>query len=211
MLHAARAARRRLHVLDDGFQHRRIPRNVDILCMDAARPLGRGMLLPAGDLREFSSGIRRASFVWLTRARPRLRGVAGKDPFAARTGAQHALPVHSCGTRLRVCCNSQAVPRCRWTNSVAAPSCCSARSRAQPRSPTRCARLAGAWWGSCAIATHHRFTEHEVAQAAAAAARASALLLTTRRTTRDSSVPPSNASCCAWTSASLAPSRSFAA
>lgn len=57
-----------LVILDDGFQHRRLQRDFDIVCMDAARPFDRGMLLPAGDLRERPSGLRRADCVVLTRA-----------------------------------------------------------------------------------------------------------------------------------------------
>jgi tetraacyldisaccharide 4'-kinase len=55
-------------VLDDGFQHRRLHRDLDIVCLDAARPFGNGACLPAGDLREFRSGLRRAQVVLLTRA-----------------------------------------------------------------------------------------------------------------------------------------------
>jgi tetraacyldisaccharide 4'-kinase len=56
-----------LVVLDDGFQHRRIKRDLDILCMDARRPFAQGLVLPAGDLRESRTGIRRADLILLTR------------------------------------------------------------------------------------------------------------------------------------------------
>ncbi|MFN2165764.1 MAG: tetraacyldisaccharide 4'-kinase, partial [Anaerolineae bacterium] len=38
-------------LLDDGFQHLRLARDVDILLMDARRPLGNGHVLPRGPLR----------------------------------------------------------------------------------------------------------------------------------------------------------------
>jgi tetraacyldisaccharide 4'-kinase len=57
-----------LVLLDDGFQHRRVHRDFDVVCVDASRPLERERILPAGDLRESVSGLRRADAVVLTRA-----------------------------------------------------------------------------------------------------------------------------------------------
>jgi tetraacyldisaccharide 4'-kinase len=54
-------------VLDDGFQHRRLARNLDIVLLDATNPVGYGHLLPRGLLREPLSGLRRAGVVILTR------------------------------------------------------------------------------------------------------------------------------------------------
>jgi tetraacyldisaccharide 4'-kinase len=56
-----------LLILDDGFQHRRIGRGVDVVALDARRPFGNGRLLPAGLLREPMSSIRRADALVLTR------------------------------------------------------------------------------------------------------------------------------------------------
>jgi len=55
-------------VLDDGFQHRRLFRDLDIVLLDALRPFGYGHLLPRGTLREAISGLRRAQLVGLSRA-----------------------------------------------------------------------------------------------------------------------------------------------
>ncbi|GIW93113.1 MAG: tetraacyldisaccharide 4'-kinase [Pirellulaceae bacterium] len=57
-----------LIVLDDGFQHRRIARDLDILLLDALCPFGHGDLLPRGLLREPIGSLRRADLVVLTRA-----------------------------------------------------------------------------------------------------------------------------------------------
>ena len=54
-------------VLDDGFQHLRIARDLNILCIDATNPWGGGRLLPYGRLRESLDGLRRADCVVLTR------------------------------------------------------------------------------------------------------------------------------------------------
>jgi len=54
-------------LLDDGFQHRRVKRDLDIVLIDATRPFGFGRLLPRGLLRESLTGLRRADAVILTR------------------------------------------------------------------------------------------------------------------------------------------------
>jgi tetraacyldisaccharide 4'-kinase len=54
-------------VLDDGFQHRRLARNLDIVLVDAIQPWGFGFLLPRGLLRESRRGLKRAGVVLLTR------------------------------------------------------------------------------------------------------------------------------------------------
>jgi tetraacyldisaccharide 4'-kinase len=55
-------------VLDDGFQHRRLARDLDIVAVDATDPFGCGRLFPRGLLREPLRGIARARAVVLTRA-----------------------------------------------------------------------------------------------------------------------------------------------
>ncbi|WP_022851344.1 tetraacyldisaccharide 4'-kinase [Limisalsivibrio acetivorans] len=55
-------------ILDDGFQHKRMPRDVDILLMDQKRPVSTGLIFPFGYLREFPRGIQRADIVVFTRA-----------------------------------------------------------------------------------------------------------------------------------------------
>lgn len=56
-----------LLVLDDGFQHRRLHRDLDIVLIDATRPADRDYLFPRGMLREPVSGLRRAGAILLTR------------------------------------------------------------------------------------------------------------------------------------------------
>jgi tetraacyldisaccharide 4'-kinase len=55
-------------LLDDGFQHRELARDLDIVLLDASRPFGSGSLLPSGNLREAPSGLARAHAVVFTRA-----------------------------------------------------------------------------------------------------------------------------------------------
>ena len=55
-------------VLDDGFQHRRLARDLDIVLLDALEPWGLRNLLPRGLLREPAESLRRADIVVLSRA-----------------------------------------------------------------------------------------------------------------------------------------------
>jgi tetraacyldisaccharide 4'-kinase len=55
-------------VVDDGFSHRALARDVDLVLLDARRPLGNGRLLPAGPLRERPTALARADAVVLSRA-----------------------------------------------------------------------------------------------------------------------------------------------
>lgn len=54
-------------LLDDGFQHLRLHRDLNILLLDCVRPFGNGWTLPAGLLREPAQAARRADLVILTR------------------------------------------------------------------------------------------------------------------------------------------------
>ena len=51
-------------VLDDGFQHHRVARDVEIVAFDGSG-LGNGALLPRGPLREGLSAMRRADAIWV--------------------------------------------------------------------------------------------------------------------------------------------------
>lgn len=55
-------------LLDDGFQHRRLSRDLDIVLLDAQEPFGFGHLLPRGALREPVTALQRAQVVCLSRA-----------------------------------------------------------------------------------------------------------------------------------------------
>ncbi len=57
-----------LIVLDDGFQHRRLGRELDVVLLDATEPFGFEHLFPRGTLREPIGSLRRASVVVLSRA-----------------------------------------------------------------------------------------------------------------------------------------------
>ena len=54
-------------LLDDGFQHRRLARDLDIVLIDAVEPFGFGHVFPRGTLREPLEGLARAHVAVLTR------------------------------------------------------------------------------------------------------------------------------------------------
>lgn len=57
-----------LLILDDGFQHRRLGRDLDIVLLDATEPFGFGHIFPRGALREPIGSLKRANVVCLTRS-----------------------------------------------------------------------------------------------------------------------------------------------
>ncbi len=55
-------------ILDDGFQHRKIRRDLDIVLIDSTNPFGNGALIPRGILRESLSALKRAHIIILTKS-----------------------------------------------------------------------------------------------------------------------------------------------
>lgn len=54
-------------ILDDGFQHRQLSRNLDVVVIDTTNPFGNGHLIPRGILREPISSLLRAHVIVLTK------------------------------------------------------------------------------------------------------------------------------------------------
>ncbi|MFH1369837.1 MAG: tetraacyldisaccharide 4'-kinase [Planctomycetota bacterium] len=66
-LEAVKRHRAQVLIIDDGFQHRRLHRDIDIVTIDATLPFGYNRVLPAGLLREPVSSLKRAHAAILTR------------------------------------------------------------------------------------------------------------------------------------------------
>jgi tetraacyldisaccharide 4'-kinase len=64
-LRIARCATEPILILDDGFQHRRLHRDLDVVVIDRTQPLVRNRVLPRGTLREPVASLRRAQLVVL--------------------------------------------------------------------------------------------------------------------------------------------------
>lgn len=73
-------------ILDDGFQHHALRREVDLVLLDATDATGLDAMLPAGRLREPLNGLERATMVVITRA-------DSKDDVEAVCSRLHAMHV----------------------------------------------------------------------------------------------------------------------
>ena len=80
-------------ILDDGFQHLQLARDLNILLMDVSRPLAGESLLPAGRLREPLAAMSRANLIVFTRAE-------SASGTLEAIGKLNQYPVFAASTRL---------------------------------------------------------------------------------------------------------------
>jgi tetraacyldisaccharide 4'-kinase len=151
-------------ILDDGFQHRRLHRDVNVL-VDGG--LGNGWLLPAGPLREASSARRRATLVW------------GRDGLPGDIEARHVL-----GTVRRPDGSTHSARDLHGVSLVVL----TAIARPQ-RFLDELASLGARVVAAHLYADHHSFSPSEVAAAVADAGRLDATLLTTAKDAERLSIP----------------------
>jgi tetraacyldisaccharide 4'-kinase len=160
----------RVHVLDDGFQHLRLARDLDLVC--ASDEDLRDWPLPAGRLREFASAVRRAHGLLLTGTGPAPAGVEAWRVSRRVVGCVDLEGAPS------------APPRRPWlVSGIGRP------ERFHADASATCAEIAGRQ----AFRDHHRFSTKEwrgVAERARAAG-ADALLTTAKDAVR---LPPDAAS-----------------
>jgi tetraacyldisaccharide 4'-kinase len=161
-------------VLDDGFQHLRLHRDVDIVLLDATSPFGNGRLLPSGPLREPRSALARADIILITRAErsPALESVVRHYTNAPLFYAQAALDGLYRAPQRKVALPPQDWPRCRFFAFAGI---------GNPRAFfDDLQRWAVPLAGVRAFRDHHRFTPRDVADLdrAAAAVTADAFVCT---------------------------------
>ncbi|GAB7140529.1 tetraacyldisaccharide 4'-kinase [Deferribacterales bacterium RsTz2092] len=76
-----------IFILDDGFQHKKMHRDADIVLLDYNNPISTGFPFPFGYLREFPSGLKRADIIVFTKTKhavlpeQAVRHCAGKPVF----------------------------------------------------------------------------------------------------------------------------------
>jgi tetraacyldisaccharide 4'-kinase len=89
-----------LLILDDGFQHVRLRRDLDIVLLNAADPFGNGHLFPRGTLREGVESLKDADIICLTKIdrhadlpalENRVRAVAPAKPLIKATHTPKCL------------------------------------------------------------------------------------------------------------------------
>ena len=156
----ARAAGATVAILDDGFQHRRLFRDVDLAVVGA---MPAPWPLPAGPLREPVSALRRADVAWVrddtALAHPCVVR-ARHEATAVRTPAGALVPLQTLSGHPVVALCGIARPRPFFAALEAAGAQVVAR---------------------LAYPDHHPFTPVEIAQALAAARTAGARLVTTEK------------------------------
>src|SRR3954454_10125891 len=84
-----------IFILDDGFQHRRLQRDFDLVLIDATNPFGYDHVLPRGLLREPLGGLARANAFLLTRVD---QALPGADEFCERElrARGRTTPIYRC-------------------------------------------------------------------------------------------------------------------
>jgi tetraacyldisaccharide 4'-kinase len=171
---------RRVHVLDDGFQHLRLERALDLLCLDV-RDL-EDQPLPAGRLRERPSAEGRAHLVLLTRLEAASR--AEIDALERRLGAGRTFRVERRALGWRTMAGAAASPpgRAFLLAGIARPERFAADAAAAGVDVV----------GSAFFPDHHRFDASEVKDVAcrARAAHAEAILTTAKDAVRLEALPP---------------------
>jgi len=77
--HAVSAFDAQIVILDDGFQHHRLARDLDVVCIDGPGGFGNRRLLPAGPLREPVSALRYADWLCVMDGHGSDKGSAGES------------------------------------------------------------------------------------------------------------------------------------
>ena len=166
------------HILDDGFQHLALARDVDLVALDATQTISDRHLLPAGRQREPLSALRRAQIVVLTRT----------DSAGPQSLEELVLKVHPAAKVFR-----SRTELLGWTDAVSGEAVASEEIRAQkvaafcaignPRAFFADLRR----WGFSLVAEdafpdHHVYTGEEIHQLVGDARKnGAAVLLTTQK------------------------------
>ncbi len=164
-------------VLDDGFQHRRLRRDLDIVLIDALAPPDRDHVFPWGSLREPVGALRRADFVVLTHAD--LAGAARVASLRAliegiRPGISVAEACHR-ATTVR-----PASPESAMSNDISGKNIYAFCGIGQPEGFRLTLEAMGAIvTGICYFPDHHRYDERDLARLQQEATRTGAELVVT--------------------------------
>jgi tetraacyldisaccharide 4'-kinase len=148
-----------LLVLDDGYQHLRLARDLNVLLVDAQRGFGNGRVLPVGPLREPLSALARADVIVITQAN--LGDADAVQQRLAQLGARQ--PVFRCTyepARLRRLDGGAELPVAALKDARVSLLC----GIAQPEGFREVVRQAGAQvTGLRAFPDHHRYSPQDLA------------------------------------------------
>jgi len=158
-------------LLDDGFQHLALARNVDIVLLDATDSLAAARLLPAGRLREPLSALRRADMIVLTRA-------VATPELEAEIRSRTDAPVFRAHSRLLDFCELVAAGRKLSPREMAGQRAFAFCGVGNPQGFFRDLEMADiALAGREAFRDHHRYTRRDAERLEDAARRAGAAAL----------------------------------
>ncbi len=168
-------------LLDDGFQHRRLQRDLDIVLVDGTNPFGNGWPLPSGSLREPISSLKRADLVVITRTESMEPSAltALKDRIARVAKTDRIFAAKTVISRLY----DAATKRTVNISTLAGRKCIAFSGIGNPDSFTRLLAVNGiAVERSLVFEDHHRYTGGDIALLRALVANLSCdLLLTTEK------------------------------
>jgi len=165
-------------ILDDGFQHRRLARDLDIVLLDGLCPFGYGHLLPRGLLREPPSALRRADVIVITRADLVDRAALAHLKASAVRHAAPGTPVLTAEHRpegVALADGSRAAPD--WLDGRTVAAACGIGNPEAFRRTLQ--RLGAVVVRLDAFRDHHAYTAGDVARLADAAREAGAGALVT--------------------------------
>lgn len=165
-------------VLDDGFQHRRVHRDLDVVLIDATRPWAGGAVLPLGLLREGFGALQRAHVIVVSRSdQVESQALAAITTQLAAYGKPVLLARHAPAT-LQPLSGGESVP----PTSLAGRAVLLASGLGNPLGFERTANDLG--WNVIAhrrFPDHHHYTASEAAALASEAARLGASLVVTSK------------------------------
>lgn len=170
-------------LLDDGFQHLSLERDLDIVLLDCRNPFGNGQLLPAGPLREPASSLSRADALVLTHADTEEEVARAK---AELKGLSLPMPIFSCRHKMsgfRIERESAPLP----PNLLRERKAVAFAGIARPQLFFRnLQNLNIDVCASFAFPDHHRYSEHDMRNifATASAHRAEAVVTTAKDAVR---------------------------
>jgi tetraacyldisaccharide 4'-kinase len=156
-------------LLDDGFQHRRLARDEDMVVVDEAAGFGNGRVLPRGPLREPLSALRRATLFWIRTA-------------TAPAPSLPLLPGPQVRTRYRPTAWVDPAGKEHSPETLSGAPVVALAGLARPGSFLRTLRQLGVSLQDAALfPDHHRFTASELQGVKASAARHGARIVTTEK------------------------------
>jgi tetraacyldisaccharide 4'-kinase len=164
-------------ILDDGFQHRRVARDLDIVLISAANPFGFNHVLPRGLLREPLAGLERANALILTYADQASAQIVESIEQAFKKHNPHApiyRAIHA-QTGLRTSDGSALIPLEELRSRRFFPFAGIGNPTAFDHQLRAFAEPAGYRW----FPDHHSYTEYEVRSIREEARKAGAEILVT--------------------------------